>query len=163
PPRAPVPSSGRRGPDQPRAGRRLVMWPRFSSRRPVPRRRRTRLHVEALEDRQAPAVFTVTDPGDSGPGALRQAVLNANNAAAPPGPDRIACAPALATATISLTTTAPAAPDGLSAFAVSTAITIDGGSAGVTVAPSAAGGTAAFRLFDVTGSGALTLQHLTLR
>jgi hypothetical protein len=123
------------------------------------------LHLEALEDRQAPAVFTVTDPGDSGPGTLRQAIVDANNEAAHPGPDTIAFAPALAGATIDLTTTDPAAPanDGASAFAVSSSITIDGGTAGVTVARSAAGGTPAFRLFDVAGSGDLTLQHLTLR
>ena len=36
-----------------------------------------RPQVEALEDRQAPAVFTVTDPGDSGPGTLRQALVDA--------------------------------------------------------------------------------------
>jgi hypothetical protein len=121
------------------------------------------LHLEALEDRHAPAVFTVTSPGDSGPGTLRQAILDANNEAAYPGPDTITFAPVLAGATISLTTTDPAAGDGPSAFAVSSSITIDGGAAGVTVARSAAGGTPAFRLFDVAGTGSLTLQHLTLR
>src|SRR5262249_20299875 len=122
----------------------------------------TRLHLEALEDRHAPAVLTVTDPGDSGPGTLRQAILDANNEAAHPGPATIVFAPTLAGATISLTTTDPAA-DGPSAFAVTSALTIDGGSAGVTVARSAAAGTPAFRLFDVAPAGALTLQHLTLR
>jgi hypothetical protein len=107
--------------------------------------------------------LTVTSPGDSGPGTLRQAILDANNETAHPGPDTIGFAPALAGATISLTTRDPAAADGPSAFAVSSSITIDGGSAGVTVARSAAGGTPAFRLFDVAASGALTLQHLTLR
>jgi hypothetical protein len=121
------------------------------------------LRLEVLEDRQAPAVFTVTRPGDSGPGTLRQAILDANDETAHPGPDTITFAPALAGATIMLTTTDPAAADGPSAFAVSSSITIDGGSASVTVARSAAGGTPAFRLFDMAGSGNLTLQHLTLR
>jgi hypothetical protein len=112
------------------------MLPRLSSRRRHVRRRPyTRLHLEALEDRQAPAVLTVTDPGDSGPGTLRQAILDANNEATHPGPDTVAFAPALAGATINLTTTDPGAADGPSAFAVGSAITIDGGSAGVTVTP----------------------------
>jgi hypothetical protein len=122
------------------------------------------LHLEALEDRQAPAVLMVTDPGDSGPGTLRQAILDANNDASHPDLDRIIFAPALAGATISLTTTDPAAAgDGPSAFVISRAITIDGGSAGVTVARSAAAGTPAFRLFDVAAGATLTLQHLALR
>jgi hypothetical protein len=139
------------------------MLTHLTTRRTVPRRRGTRLHVEALEDRQAPAVFTVTDPGDSGPGTLRQAILDANNEAAHPGPDTITFAPALAGAAITLTTADPSAADSPSAFAISSAITIDGGDAGVTVARSAAGGTPAFRLFNVAAAGALTLQHLTLR
>src|SRR5262245_65539074 len=99
------------------------MLSRLSSRRRhVPRRPNTRLRVEALEDRQAPAVFTVTDPGDSGPGTLRQAVLDANNEAAHPGPDTITFAPALAGATISLTTPDPAAPAGPTALAAGTRI-----------------------------------------
>src|SRR4051794_24006563 len=94
---------------------------------PAARRPAFRPALEALEDRQAPAVLTVTDPGDSGPGALRQAIMDANNEASHPGPDTIVFAPALAGATISLTTTDPAAADGPSAFAVSSTITIDGG------------------------------------
>src|SRR5262245_45720468 len=132
-------------------------------RRGAPRRRTPRPAVEALEDRCVPSMLTVTDPGDSGPGTLRQAIVDANNEAAHPGPDTIAFAPALAGATITLTTTDPAASDGPSAFVVSSALTIYGGAAGVTVVRSAAGGTPAFRLFDVAGAGALTLQHLTLR
>src|SRR5262245_49407409 len=45
-------------------------------------RRRAGFHprLETLEDRTAPAVFTVTNTADSGPGSLRQAVLDANAA-----------------------------------------------------------------------------------
>jgi parallel beta-helix repeat protein len=47
---------------------------------------RARLYVRALEDRIAPALFTVMNTLDSGPGSLRQAVLDAN---ALPGADTI--------------------------------------------------------------------------
>jgi hypothetical protein len=40
--------------------------------------RRTALRVEALEDRTLPSTFTVLNLADSGPGSLRQAVLDAN-------------------------------------------------------------------------------------
>lgn len=48
------------------------------SQRPRPR---TRLTLELLEDRAAPAVFPVISLADAGPGTLRQALLNANAAA----------------------------------------------------------------------------------
>jgi predicted outer membrane repeat protein len=35
--------------------------------------------VEALEDREVPAIYTVTDPGNAGPGTLRWAITQANN------------------------------------------------------------------------------------
>src|SRR5262245_26676933 len=58
-----------------------------SSRRvPASRRRGLRLRLETLEDRTAPAVFTVTNTADSGKESLRYAVLSAN---ANPGPDTI--------------------------------------------------------------------------
>jgi predicted outer membrane repeat protein len=56
---------------------------------PWPRRRkpgRRLLRLECLEDRALPAGFAVTTAADSGPGSLRQAVLDANAA---PGPDTI--------------------------------------------------------------------------
>src|SRR5436309_15332275 len=48
--------------------------------------RRARLALEALEDRALPSTFTVLNVADSGPGSLRQAVLDAN---ANPGSDTI--------------------------------------------------------------------------
>src|SRR4051812_36178252 len=44
------------------------------ARRPAPFRPR----VEALEARDAPAVFTVVNTNDAGPGSFRQAILGAN-------------------------------------------------------------------------------------
>ena len=40
--------------------------------------RRTALTLQVLDDRTAPAVFTVTNANDSGAGSLRQAILSAN-------------------------------------------------------------------------------------
>jgi titin len=48
---------------------------------------RFRPHLEGLEDRTAPAVLMVTNTLDTGPGSLRQAILDAN---ATPGTDTIA-------------------------------------------------------------------------
>src|SRR5262245_12441731 len=67
---------------------RLRSW--FSTCRPDRRASCTRrssacrLTLERLEDRTAPAVVTST--ADSGPGSLRQAILDANSN---PGPDQI--------------------------------------------------------------------------
>lgn len=58
------------------------------------------LGVEALEARDVPAVFTVTNLSDAGAGSLRQAILNANAAA---GVDDVVFAAGL-TGTIALTT-----------------------------------------------------------
>ncbi len=68
--------------------------PRSPGSRPL-RRRVPRL--EALEDRLAPAMFTVTSTADSGTGSLRAAILSANGAPGanqvefqlPPGPNTI--------------------------------------------------------------------------
>jgi hypothetical protein len=49
-------------------------------RRPATRRPGTRLSVEPLEDRTVPSTFLVTTTADSGPGSLRQAILDANAA-----------------------------------------------------------------------------------
>src|SRR5262249_61896247 len=75
---------------QRRRGRRLGRHPR---QRFVPR-------LEALEDRTVPSTFTVGTLADSGPGSLRQAILDANGQA---GADVIAFAPAARDGTIALT------------------------------------------------------------
>ena len=56
--------------------------------------------LEALEDRTVPSTITVSNLLDSGPGSLRQAVLDANSLA---GADRIRFAPAARDGTIVLT------------------------------------------------------------
>src|SRR5262245_18121265 len=61
---------------------RPICAPRTNKRRS----RRPRLVVLSLEDRTTPTTFPVTDPGDSGPGKLRQAIDDANAAA---GADKI--------------------------------------------------------------------------
>jgi parallel beta-helix repeat protein len=48
--------------------------------------RKARLAVESLEDRTVPSTFLVTNVNDSGPGSLRQAILQANSQ---PGQDTI--------------------------------------------------------------------------
>src|SRR5205085_8028593 len=58
---------------------------REARRRLAPRR----LHVEPLEDRTVLTIFTVLNTLDSGPGSLRQAILDANATANVGGPDRI--------------------------------------------------------------------------
>jgi predicted outer membrane repeat protein len=73
------------------------------ARRPARRGRPTffRPQVERLDDRLAPAVFTVANTGDSGPGSLRQAILDAN---AGTGADTIAFEPSVS-GTIPLSST----------------------------------------------------------
>src|SRR5262249_45187012 len=79
--------------------------PRISRRRgPCSQRcrglRSYRLSLEAPDDRVTPSTFLVTDLNDSGPGALRAAVLAAN---APAGADTIRFGPAARDGTIPLT------------------------------------------------------------
>jgi hypothetical protein len=59
--------------------RALLNHTSTSAKRPA--RRRFRPVVETLEDRTAPATFSVTSAADAGVGSLRQAILSANAAA----------------------------------------------------------------------------------
>src|SRR5690349_24377722 len=88
---------------------RLCPWPDVS------RLLAARLSLERLEDRTAPAVFTVTGTADTGAGSLRQAILDANAA---PGADTIQFAiPGSGVQTIRPATLFPVITD---------AVTIDG-------------------------------------
>jgi hypothetical protein len=74
----------------------LTAWYRHGRNRLSPARRRrpaavslgrrSGLGVELLEDRRVPTAYSVSTTGDSGPGSLRQAILDANSN---PGPDTI--------------------------------------------------------------------------
>ena len=69
-------------------------------------RRRSRLHLETLEDRTVPAVITVTSTADSGTGTLRQAIADANSASYS-GSDTIQFALGTGAQTISLDSALP--------------------------------------------------------
>src|SRR5262249_44342469 len=97
---------------------------------------RTRLSVTSLEDRTAPAVFTVTSLGDSGTGTLRQCLLDAEMS---PGADTI-------TFDASVFST-PKLIALSSELAVTSDVTIQGpGSDMLTVSASATG-----RVFNISG------------
>ncbi len=115
------------------------------------------LGVEYLEGRDVPATFTVTTLADAGAGSLRDAVDLANVTS---GNDTIVFAPAVAGQSFGLSTffNPPtgnfAGPTGL---IVSSGIVIQG--TGETITRT---GSSTFRLFEVTATGNLTLQNLTL-
>jgi hypothetical protein len=102
--------------------------------RPAHRPLRARLLVEALEDRLAPATFTVTNTDDAGTGSLRQAITRAN---ATPGGDTIAFAIGTGAQTINLLSALPAITDQVviagntqSGFAGTPLIELNGAGAG---------------------------------
>jgi hypothetical protein len=132
-------------------------------RRPVRRTApRHRLGLfDHLEDRMAPAVLTVTNTNDSGPGSLRAAIEAANAA---PDADTIDFILGPGQKTIDLRT-ADATDLGPSALAISSPVTLVAGGQ-VTIARDPA--VPNLRLFDVENSGLdhpagnLTLENLTL-
>jgi hypothetical protein len=107
-----------------------------------------RLKLEHLEDRSVPS--TVSNLADSGPGSLRQAILDSNST---PGNNLITFAPGVS-GTINL---ASALPD------LSGNIDLEGPGADVlTVQRSTAVGTIAFRVFTVDNGATVTLAGLTV-
>ncbi len=122
----------------------MVFSPRLArrQRRPTRKQRRSCPWLEPLEDRLAPAVLTVSDPGDNG-GAnqLRAAITTAN---ANPG-DMIVFAPTLAGSTITLTG---------GELSITASMTIDGrGANELTI-----NGAGTSRVFDINGDTAPTIN-----
>ncbi len=114
-----------------------------------------------LSLRVAAADFTVTTLADAGAGSLRAALALAN---ANPDADTITFAAGLAGQTISLNTIGDGT-FGPSALAVTTAVTMDGGTGGITLRQNIgnASATGGMRIFYVQSGGALTLRRLTVR
>ncbi len=105
---------------------------------------------ERLEARVVPAVITVMNTGDSGPGSLRAAITQADLDTTP---DTIMFASSV-TGTITLLSALPE---------LSTAITLDGPGASVlTVAPSTATGPPDFGIFTVPKGADVTISGLTI-
>jgi hypothetical protein len=120
---------------------------------------RPRLRLEPLEDRLVPVTFTVTNTNDAGPGSLRDAIDLANEVT---GADDIVFDPAVRGKTFNLTTfNNPQTGNfaGPSALLIFDDVTIHG--TGETIARDNSV-FAAFRLFQVTSTGKLTLENLTL-
>jgi hypothetical protein len=128
----------------------------------APRRPYTRPRLQLLEDRTTPALIPVTNLLDTGAGSLRAAIAQANTN---PDFDVIVFDAAVQGGVVSLTTftNLPAStadvpqPAGPSAFLIISPVTIRG--TGETITRT---GAAAFRLFQVTAGGSLTLENLTL-
>src|SRR2546427_7806547 len=124
-----------------------------SPRRPRHKERRSlrsyRLHLEALEPRLAPATLTVVNTNDSGPGSLRQAILDANST----GSDNTINFAADVTGTIDLQA---ALPD------LTSNIDLEGpGADKLTLHRSSAEGMPKFHIFNIPG-GTVTIAGLTL-
>lgn len=122
---------------------------------------RVRPVVEGLETRVLPATYVVTTDADSGSGSLREAVNQANNGGAPPAqPDYITFAPGMAGKTVQLRSNDSGGTVGallvIRSNIVITGLTGDFG-VGITRANATPN-----RLFEVTSTGDLTLEYLTL-
>jgi hypothetical protein len=102
--------------------------------------------LEVLEDRSLPSTFTVLNLAESGPGSLRQAIINAN---AQPGPDEIDFAAGL-TGAISLSSGQLSITDDLSV-------------AGPGAGQLAVSGGNQSRVFSISGGATVTIAGLTIR
>jgi Calx-beta domain len=104
---------------------------------------RARLRLQPLADRSLPSTFTVTNLLDSGPGSLRQAVLDAN---ANPGADDVAFA---VTGTIPLTG---------GQLDITDSLTVSGpGESALTVS-----GESLSRVFGIAGAPTVVVANLTV-
>jgi parallel beta-helix repeat protein len=129
------------------------------------RRPATRPRLEALEGRWAPAVLTVTTAADSGPGSLRQALLDANST---PGLDTINFAIGSGAQTIALASPLPAVSDSViidgttqPGWAGLPVVTLDGSGAGRTDGLDLTADTCAVRGLTIThfaGSGVVAFS-----
>jgi hypothetical protein len=113
--------------------------------------RPVRLHVEALEDRTLPSSYTAANVSDL------IADINAANLAG--GSNTIALVAGTTFALTAVNNTTDGAT-GVPQIAANDNLTILGN--GATIARGTAGGTPAFRLFDVASGASLSLQSLTL-
>src|SRR4051794_35238282 len=121
-----------------RSSRKSISGPARNSRHRTDRRRPSLAPLlQRLEERAIPATITVTSPADSGPGTLREAILQAEMT---PDRDTITFAPSVR-GTITLD---GALPD------LTGPIDLEGpGASALMVARNAAEGTTEFRIFIV--------------
>lgn len=117
----------------------------------LPAVRRTRLEVETLEDRLAPASFYVTNFDSAGAGSFPQAIQDSNNSTDASSDIYIQGG---ASGTVSLTAALPQ---------LTKDITIHGsGMNNFTVARSTAAGTPIFRIFDIAAGAHCSLIGMTI-
>jgi hypothetical protein len=115
---------------------------------------RARLLVQALESRVAPAVFTVTNANDAGPGSLREAILDADAA---PGADTIAFDNTYFAAQRTIVLSS-------GELTVTDALTINGPGANLLTVRRDPAATSSFRVFTFAGAApfAATLSAMTV-